>query len=72
MSGTKRTLNNEENLDNTDQNLTPDSSPESKRLRHDSSHSESRDEDTQILDSETGFRDGKIKFYFPKSTIPSI
>ena len=72
MSGTKRKLNNEENLDNTDQNLTPDSSPESKRLRHDSSHSESKDEDTQILDSENGFPDGKINFDFSQSTIHSI
>jgi hypothetical protein len=63
MSGNKRTLSAEEYSpvanDNNEQTASLVNSPDSKRLRHSSSHSEN-DEDTQIIEQENGITNGKI------------
>lgn len=56
MNGIKRTLSTEDNENNS----TPNNSPDSKKLRHDSSHSENDDE-TQLIDSQTDLLNGKKK-----------
>jgi hypothetical protein len=58
MSGIKRTLSTEDTNDNNELPITPNNSPNSKKLRHDSSHSENED-DTQLIDSENGIINGK-------------
>lgn len=58
MNGIKRTLSTEDN----EEILTPNNSPESKKLRHDSSHSENEDDDTQIIDSQNDLLNGKNSF----------
>lgn len=64
MSGIKRTLSTEDNSsitnNNNEQSITPNDSPDSKKLRHDSSHSEN-EEETQIIESENGITNGKNK-----------
>jgi hypothetical protein len=58
MSGIKRTLSTDDN----EQPITPNDSPDSKKLRHASSHSEETEEETQIIDSQNGITNGKNKF----------
>ncbi len=60
MSGIKRILSTEDITDNNELPITPNNSPDSKKLRHDSSRSENEDE-TQLIDSENGITNGKSK-----------
>jgi hypothetical protein len=55
MNGIKRTLSTEDN----EQSITPNGSPDSKKVRHASSHSEENEEETQIIDSQNGIPNGK-------------
>jgi hypothetical protein len=60
MSGIKRTLTTEDTNDNNELPITPNNSPDSKKLRHESSHSEN-EEETQLIDSENGIANGNHK-----------
>jgi hypothetical protein len=73
MSGFKRSFSAEDNSailnDNNDQLTSPNDTPDSKKFRHESSHSENED-DTQIIEQENGITNGKInKNYFLQSFI---
>jgi hypothetical protein len=69
MSGIKRTLSIEDSSlitnDNTEQSVSPNDSPNSKKLRHESSHS-GTEEDTQIIEEENGIINGKINKNYSK------
>ena len=73
MSGIKRSFSAEDNSailnENHDQLTSPNNTPDSKKLRHESSHSENED-DTQIIEQENGITNGKInKNHFLQSFI---
>jgi hypothetical protein len=59
MNGIKRILSAEDVNDNDEQLTIPKDSPDSKKFRHASLHSEN-EEDTQIIDSENGIINSKI------------
>ena len=59
MSGIKRILNPDETNDDTQQLITPNNSPDSKKVRYSSSYSEN-DEETEVINSENGITDGKM------------
>jgi hypothetical protein len=63
MSGIKRSLSAEDNSvilnDNNEQLTCPNDTPDSKRQRHESSHSEN-EEETQIIEQENGITNGKL------------
>jgi hypothetical protein len=64
MNGIKRTLSTDDNSlitdNNHEQSITPNDSPNSKKFRHASSHSDN-EEETQIVESENGIANGKNK-----------